>query len=122
MPLIAGISYELIKLSAKEKVRGWMAPIVYPGLWLQRLTTREPDRDQCEVALRALAACLEPDELAARTPAMARPSATAGSRATASQAMDRSTRATASEPVSTACDCSASLASTTGHLRSIQIW
>ena len=66
---IGGISYELIKLSVKPRIRRYMAPIIYPGLWLQRLTTREPDRDQCEVALKALAACLDPEELAARTPA-----------------------------------------------------
>ncbi len=69
VPVIGGISYELIKLSAKERYRRWMAPIVAPGLWLQRLTTREPDLDQCEVSLRALSACLDPAELATRTPA-----------------------------------------------------
>ena len=69
VPLIGGISYELIRLSGKPRFRRWMAPIVHPGLWLQRLTTREPDRDMCEVSLRALSACLEPADLAARTPA-----------------------------------------------------
>jgi len=70
VPVIGGLSYELIKLSAQERWFRWLKPIVLPGLWLQRLTTREPDRDQCEVALRALAACLEPAELAALTPAV----------------------------------------------------
>ena len=69
VPLIGGLSYELIKLSAQERWFRWLKPVVMPGLWLQRLTTREPDLDQCEVALRALAACLEPAELAALTPA-----------------------------------------------------
>jgi uncharacterized protein YqhQ len=68
VPLIGGVSYELIKLSAKERFFRWMKPIVMPGLWLQRLTTREADLDQCEVALRSLAACLEPEELAAVIP------------------------------------------------------
>ena len=68
VPVIGGVSYELIKLSAQERFFRWMKPIVMPGLWLQRVTTREPDLDQCEVALRSLAACLEPEELAARIP------------------------------------------------------
>ncbi len=68
VPLIGGLSYELIKLSAQERWFRWLKPVVMPGLWLQRLTTREPDLEQCEVALRALAACLEPAELAALTP------------------------------------------------------
>jgi uncharacterized protein YqhQ len=68
VPVIGGISYELIRLSGQEKWRRWFGPIILPGLWLQRLTTREADLEQCEVALRALAACLDPDELAARTP------------------------------------------------------
>jgi len=68
VPLIGGVSYELIKLSAQERFFRWLKPIVMPGLWLQRLTTREPDLDQCEVALRSLAACLEPAELARLIP------------------------------------------------------
>jgi uncharacterized protein YqhQ len=68
VPVIGGISYELIKLSAQERWFRWLKPIVMPGLWLQRLTTREPDLAQCEVALRALTACLDPAELAALTP------------------------------------------------------
>ena len=68
IPLIAGISYELVKLSGKEKWQRWLMPIIMPGLWLQRLTTREADLDQCEVALRSLAACLDPDEIRTRIP------------------------------------------------------
>ncbi|MDP6419257.1 MAG: DUF1385 domain-containing protein [Candidatus Krumholzibacteria bacterium] len=63
IPLIGGISYELIKLSAKGSWKYWLAPLVYPGLGLQLMTTKEPDLDQCEVALCSLAACLPPDEL-----------------------------------------------------------
>ena len=62
--------YMLQPEAAQERWFRWLKPIVLPGLWLQRLTTREPDRDQCEVALRALSACLEPAELAALTPAV----------------------------------------------------
>ncbi|MFC1889098.1 DUF1385 domain-containing protein [Thermodesulfobacteriota bacterium] len=54
IPLIAGISYELIKLSDKNqdyRIVRWMSK---PGLWLQSFTTREPDDDQIEVALCAL--------------------------------------------------------------------
>jgi len=68
VPVIGGISYELIKLSGKPKWRPWLAPLVYPGLGLQLLTTKEPDRDQCEVALHSLAACLDPAEAAERIP------------------------------------------------------
>jgi uncharacterized protein YqhQ len=71
VPLIGGISYELIKLSGKAKWRYWLAPLVYPGLWLQLITTKEADLDQCEVALTSLAACLDPDEAAERIPGFA---------------------------------------------------
>ncbi|MBC8368074.1 DUF1385 domain-containing protein [bacterium] len=68
VPLIGGISYELIKLSGMPKWRPWLAPLVYPGLGLQLLTTKEPDLEQCEVALTSLAACLDPADAAARIP------------------------------------------------------
>jgi len=71
VPLIGGISYELIKLSGKPRWRPWLAPLVYPGLGLQLLTTKEPDLEQCEVALNSLAACLDPDEAAERIPGLA---------------------------------------------------
>ena len=54
IPLIAGISYEILKLSAKnmdKKVVRWM---VTPGLWFQKLTTKEPDEKQIQVAINAL--------------------------------------------------------------------
>jgi uncharacterized protein YqhQ len=62
VPVIGGISYELIKLSDK----GYKNPIfrlfIQPGLWLQKITTKEPDEDQLEVAMVALksALCLDP--------------------------------------------------------------
>jgi uncharacterized protein YqhQ len=58
LPLVAGISYELIKLSGKGKslLVDWL---VKPGLWLQKITTREPQDDQVEVAIRALLEVLD---------------------------------------------------------------
>ncbi len=53
LPLVAGIGYEVLRASARG-ARGRGAWIVAPGLWLQRLTTREPDPTQVEVALAAL--------------------------------------------------------------------
>lgn len=54
IPLIAGLSYEFLKLSAKMKHNALMHLLIQPGLLLQRLTTREPDESQIEVAIRAL--------------------------------------------------------------------
>ena len=54
IPLIAGISYEFLKVSARMKDNLIMHLLIKPGLLLQRLTTREPDDTQIEVALRAL--------------------------------------------------------------------
>jgi uncharacterized protein YqhQ len=54
VPLIAGVSFEITKLSGKYAKSALGAALITPGLWLQRLTTREPSREQVEVALRAL--------------------------------------------------------------------
>jgi len=51
IPLVAGGSYEIIRAGARYR---WFRPLVAPGMWLQRLTTREPDEAQMEVAARAL--------------------------------------------------------------------
>lgn len=51
IPVVAAITYELLQLGAK---RPWLAPLVWPGLFFQRLTTREPEPGQIEVALAAL--------------------------------------------------------------------
>ena len=56
MPLIAGVSYEVIRLAAKNMHRRWVRVLVRPGLWLQKLTTREPDLGQLEVAIASLRA------------------------------------------------------------------
>jgi uncharacterized protein YqhQ len=68
VPLIAGISFELIKFAGRNRRRGWVRAVMWPGLKLQLLTTREPDLDQLAVAIAALGAVLEretPGELAA---------------------------------------------------------
>lgn len=56
MPVIAGISYELLKLSAKYGRNPLVRILIAPGLWIQRLTTNEPDRGMLEVAIKALKA------------------------------------------------------------------
>jgi uncharacterized protein YqhQ len=62
IPLIAGLSYEILKLTAKMKHNVFMHLLIQPGLFLQRLTTREPDEDQIEVAVRALKEVLTLEE------------------------------------------------------------
>jgi uncharacterized protein YqhQ len=54
IPLVAGISYEVLKLSAKMNNNPIVKLLIQPGLMLQYITTREPDDSQVEVALRAL--------------------------------------------------------------------
>ena len=64
LPLIAGIAYELIRFAAKHQNRVVMT-VLAPGLWLQRLTTREPTLDQLEVSIRALREVLQLESAAA---------------------------------------------------------
>jgi len=54
IPLIAGISYEALKFSAKYNTNKLLRIIITPGLWVQKLTTREPNNKQIEVAIAAL--------------------------------------------------------------------
>jgi uncharacterized protein YqhQ len=54
LPLIAGIAYELIRFAGKHTDNRVLMTLLAPGLWLQRLTTREPSLDQIEVSIRAL--------------------------------------------------------------------
>jgi len=58
VPLIAGLSYEVIKLAGKHRRKRWVRALMWPGLMLQNLTTREPDREQLAVAIAALEAVL----------------------------------------------------------------
>jgi uncharacterized protein YqhQ len=65
LPVIAGLAYELIRFAGKHannKVVRWF---LAPGLWLQRLTTRQPSLDQLEVSIRALQQVLERERAAA---------------------------------------------------------
>jgi uncharacterized protein YqhQ len=62
VPLVGGLSYELIRLSARQSGSWWGRLLVAPGLWLQSITTREPDETQLEVALVALKSALAPAE------------------------------------------------------------
>ncbi len=59
VPIIAGISFELIKFAGRNRSRPWVRAVMWPGLKLQLLTTREPDLDQLAVAIAALEAVLE---------------------------------------------------------------
>ena len=67
IPLIAGLSYEVIKWAGKNRRKRWVRAVMWPGLMLQNLTTREPDREQLAVAIAALEAVLaveNPEEAA----------------------------------------------------------
>jgi uncharacterized protein YqhQ len=54
LPVIAGLAYELIRFAGKHQDNRVLMTLLAPGLWLQRLTTREPSLDQIEVSIRAL--------------------------------------------------------------------
>jgi len=58
IPVIAGISYEILKASAGHN---WLAWASQPGMWIQSITTKEPDDDQVEVAVVSLLAALDED-------------------------------------------------------------
>jgi uncharacterized protein YqhQ len=59
LPVIAGIAYELIRFAGKHSGNRILMTLLAPGLWLQRLTTREPTIDQIEVSIRALREVLQ---------------------------------------------------------------
>jgi uncharacterized protein YqhQ len=63
LPLVAGISYELLKLSGRTRDNFLTRILIAPGLWLQRITTREPDDKQLEVGLTSLIASIEGTDL-----------------------------------------------------------
>ncbi len=58
VPLIAGISFEIIKWAGRNRRKRWVRGVMWPGLQLQKLTTREPDHEQLAVAIAALEAVL----------------------------------------------------------------
>jgi uncharacterized protein YqhQ len=69
VPLIAGISFEIIKFAGRNRRRRWVRAVMWPGMQLQLLTTREPDLDQLAVAIASLEAVLaleDPNELSAK--------------------------------------------------------
>ena len=53
VPVIAGLSYELLRLGARHPDARFMRAIMAPGLWLQKITTRPPQLDQIDVAIAA---------------------------------------------------------------------
>ena len=62
LPVIAGIAYELIRFAGKHSKNRLLMGLLAPGMWLQRLTTREPSLDQLEVSIRALNEVLHLEE------------------------------------------------------------
>jgi len=63
LPLVAGVSYELLKLSGKTRNNKLTRFLIAPGLWLQKITTREPEDDQIEVGITSLIASIEGTQL-----------------------------------------------------------
>jgi uncharacterized protein YqhQ len=66
LPLIAGLAYEVIRYAGKHQDNRALMTLLAPGMWLQRLTTRQPTDEQVEVSIRALERVLERDK--AETP------------------------------------------------------
>ncbi len=66
IPLIAGLSYEVIKWAGKNRRKRWVRAVMWPGLMLQNLTTREPDEEQLAVAIASLDAVLARGDLQSR--------------------------------------------------------
>jgi uncharacterized protein YqhQ len=58
VPLIAGLSFEVIKWAGRNRSRPWVRTVIWPGMQLQKLTTREPDLDQLAVSIASLNAVL----------------------------------------------------------------
>ncbi len=62
IPVIAGLSYEVIKWAGKNRRKRWVRAVMWPGLMLQNLTTREPDEEQLAVAIASLNAVLSRED------------------------------------------------------------
>ncbi len=75
IPLIAGLAYELIRYAARHMDRKWVRALMTPGLMLQKLTTREPDLHQVEIAVASLRAVLTAEQLAEVDARASRPEA-----------------------------------------------
>jgi uncharacterized protein YqhQ len=67
IPLVAGISYEFLKYSAKHVEASLVKAAIQPGLWLQRITTQEPDSSMCEVAITALKTALDSENASTKS-------------------------------------------------------
>jgi uncharacterized protein YqhQ len=61
IPVVAGIAYEIMRFTASHTHWPWVRAMITPGLLLQRLTTREPDRNMLECAIAALKPVLAAD-------------------------------------------------------------
>jgi uncharacterized protein YqhQ len=62
VPLIAGLSFELIKWAGRNRRKPWVQKLMWPGMQLQKLTTREPDHEQLAVAISAMEAVLDVED------------------------------------------------------------
>jgi len=63
IPVVAGVAFEVIKATGRHRDARWARAVMWPGMQLQRLTTREPDAAQLAVAIAALEAVLEDEEV-----------------------------------------------------------
>ena len=71
LPLIAGLSFELLRFAGKHADNAALRLILAPGLWFQRLTTRECTPEQCEVAIRSLQVVVDHEVVRAKDPDVA---------------------------------------------------
>jgi uncharacterized protein YqhQ len=62
VPLIAGLSFEVIKFAGRNRRKRWVQTLMWPGMMLQKLTTREPDLEELAVAIAAMEAVLEVED------------------------------------------------------------
>jgi uncharacterized protein YqhQ len=66
LPVVAGLAYEGLKLGATRGDNPLVKALVAPGIWLQKITTSQPERDQIEVAIRSFEAVVPPEKLDGR--------------------------------------------------------
>jgi uncharacterized protein YqhQ len=71
VPVIAALGYEVIYFGARHTQNIFVKIILAPGMWLQSMTTREPDNDQLEVAIAALKGAIDADQGITATPTIA---------------------------------------------------
>ncbi|MFC2079674.1 DUF1385 domain-containing protein [Candidatus Bipolaricaulota bacterium] len=63
LPVVAGVSYEALRFTGRNYHRWWIRTLAQPGLWLQKLTTAEPDDDMIEVAIASMKRVLDPAQV-----------------------------------------------------------